>query len=56
LGDVLYSAPETDLIARPALHAYSLTFIHPAQNKRVTFTAGYPEDFKAALERITVAE
>ena len=46
LGDVLYSAPETNLIARPALHAYSLTFTHPTTNERVSFTAPYPPDFE----------
>ncbi len=54
LGDVLYSAPETNLIARPALHAYSLTFTHPTTNERVSFTAPYPEDFSNALERLNV--
>ena len=52
LGDILYSAPETDIIARPALHAYSLSFKDPVSNERVTFTAPYPADFKKALERL----
>ncbi len=52
LGDSLYSAPATDLIARPALHAYSLTFTHPATGERVTFIAPYPEDFQTALEKL----
>jgi len=52
LGDVLYSAPETDVIARPALHAFSLTFTHPVSNERVTFTAPYPPDFESALNKI----
>ncbi|MBI5297250.1 MAG: RluA family pseudouridine synthase [Chloroflexi bacterium] len=56
LGDVLYSAPETDLIARPALHAYSLTFTHPETNEQVTFTAPYPYDFKDALKIIRASE
>jgi RluA family pseudouridine synthase len=56
LGDVLYSAPETDIIARPALHAYSLTFTHPETNERVTFTAPYPHDFKDALKIIRASE
>jgi len=51
LGDVLYSAPETNLIARPALHAYSLTFTHPTTNERISFTAPYPEDFEEAVRR-----
>ena len=50
LGDTLYSAPPTELIARPALHAYSLTFTHPETNERKTFTAPYPEDFQLALK------
>lgn len=49
LGDSLYSAPETDIIARPALHAYSLSFNHPVSNERVVFTAPYPADIKGAL-------
>jgi RluA family pseudouridine synthase len=52
LGDTLYSAPETDIIGRPALHAHSLTFNHPVSNERVSFTAPYPTDFKKALERL----
>ncbi len=50
LGDILYSAPETSEIARPALHAYSLTITHPESNERMTFTAPYPNDFKQALK------
>ena len=49
LGDILYSAPETNLIARPALHAYSLAFAHPTTNERVSFTTPYPPDFETAL-------
>ena len=49
LGDILYSAPETDVIARPALHAYSLTFTHPETGKRLTFQADYPNDFHEAV-------
>lgn len=49
-GDVLYGASETKIIARPALHAYSLTFTHPATNQRVTFTAEHPQDFATALK------
>jgi RluA family pseudouridine synthase len=52
LGDILYSAPETEIIARAALHAHSLSFDHPATNERVTFTAPYPADFEKALERL----
>jgi 23S rRNA pseudouridine955/2504/2580 synthase/23S rRNA pseudouridine1911/1915/1917 synthase len=52
LGDTLYSSPETDVIARPALHAYHLSFNHPESNERVKFTAPYPADFEKALKRL----
>ena len=50
VGDVLYSAPETDLIARPALHARSLTLTHPETGKRLTFQADYPNDFQNTVD------
>jgi len=52
LGDRLYGAQETGLIARPALHAYSLSFVHPASDERLTFNAPRPPDFAAALEAL----
>ena len=52
LGDVLYSAFESDIIQRPALHAYSLTITHPATNERMTFKSEHPEDFATALEQL----
>ncbi|HEY6074478.1 MAG TPA: RluA family pseudouridine synthase [Anaerolineales bacterium] len=52
LGDTLYGATPSALLARPALHAASLAFLHPATGERVTFTADYPADFAAALKAI----
>lgn len=52
LGDSLYSAPPTNLIPRPALHALSLEFVHPLTNARLFFTAPYPEDFQNALNTL----
>lgn len=52
LGDVLYSAQETWLITRPALHAQSLSFIHPVTNERMKFAAPHPADFEEALKEI----
>jgi len=52
LGDTLYHAPATDLIARPALHAKSLTFTHPTSGERVAFSVPYPEDFQTALDKL----
>jgi RluA family pseudouridine synthase len=54
LGDVLYSAPETDAIARPALHAYSLSFTHPSSNEIIKFQAEYPNDFASALKGLKI--
>lgn len=50
VGDILYSATASDIIARPALHAYSLTFTHPSSNEHITFKAEHPEDFATALK------
>lgn len=52
LGDVLYNGEETNIIARPALHAYSLTITHPTTSERMTFKAEHPQDFASALERL----
>jgi RluA family pseudouridine synthase len=52
LGDILYGAPATDLIARPALHAFILTLRHPTTSERVSFSTPYPNDFSQALERL----
>jgi 23S rRNA pseudouridine1911/1915/1917 synthase len=48
VGDVLYGAQEAYGIARPMLHAQSLSFIHPATNERVKFSAPHPADFDEA--------
>jgi len=37
------------IIARPALHALSLTFQHPGSGESMTIEAPYPEDFRNAL-------
>jgi RluA family pseudouridine synthase len=52
LGDILYSAPETNIISRPALHAYSLKFTHPETNEAMSFQAEYPSDFKTAVKML----
>lgn len=50
LADTLYGAPSTDLIARPALHAYSLEFSF--SGKPFSFTAPYPPDFENTLQKL----
>jgi 23S rRNA-/tRNA-specific pseudouridylate synthase len=49
LGDMLYGAPATEIINRPALHALSLSFTHPESMRSMTVSAPYPEDFERAL-------
>ncbi|WP_375578786.1 RluA family pseudouridine synthase [Marivirga tractuosa] len=39
------------IIPRQALHAKSLGFIHPSQNKAVHFDSELPQDFKEVLEK-----
>jgi len=53
LGDVLYSAPASNIIGRPALHAHNLTITHPQSGERLTFRASYPDDFRSALQYLT---
>jgi RluA family pseudouridine synthase len=52
LGDTLYSAPQTDVIRRPALHALRLSFLHPQTGEVMEFQAPYPQDFSEALARL----
>lgn len=52
LGDTLYSAPATEWIHRPALHALSLIFTHPVTSQSMTFEAPYPEDFHSAIQKL----
>jgi RluA family pseudouridine synthase len=54
LGDALYGAVPTQMIDRPALHAYSLTIMNPHTGQRETYTAPYPADFTKVLERLNV--
>ena len=54
LGDILYSAPATGLIARPALHAQSLEFTF--EGKPFQFAAPYPADFAQALKKLKAGQ
>jgi len=44
------STDEHPVISRVTMHAYSLTFIHPVKNEKVSFTADYPKDFSALIQ------
>ncbi|MBN2388929.1 MAG: RluA family pseudouridine synthase [Anaerolineales bacterium] len=50
LGDSLYGAPPTEIINRPALHAYRLAFEFDGQP--LAFSAPYPKDFETALKKL----
>lgn len=54
LGDTLYGASETGLIARPALHAYSIAFSHPDSGEYVSFQINPPNDFLLTLKRLGI--
>jgi RluA family pseudouridine synthase len=48
--DMLYGARDMYGIGRPMLHAQTLSFIHPATNERVKFSAPHPPDFDEAFD------
>ena len=49
LGDTLYNGPAIQGLSRQALHAESISFMHPSQNKVVEFSAKIPSDIKKLL-------
>ncbi len=49
LGDDLYGAPSA-LIARPALHAFQIEFIHPVTKKLLRVSTPPPEDFMQVIK------
>lgn len=55
VGDTLYGAEGLHPAPRPMLHAQSLSFIHPATNERVKFSAPHPADFEETLKNIGAA-
>ena len=48
-GDTLYGYPSAD-ISRQALHAYRLTFFHPATGRQMKVSAPIPQDIAALYE------
>jgi RluA family pseudouridine synthase len=54
LADGHYGAPPTTIISRPALHAYTIKFMHPANQELRTFSAPYPADFQEGLDRLNL--
>jgi 23S rRNA pseudouridine1911/1915/1917 synthase len=55
LADALYGGKPALGIARQALHAATLAFVHPASGAVLRFDAAAPPDFSAAWDRVTGA-
>lgn len=60
-GDALYQTPDDFRrdrlgLSRPFLHAVRLTFDHPVDGRRVTFSAPLPLDLVTALARLSEAQ
>ena len=51
LGDTLYGGT-SELIPRQALHAYKLTFHHPATDELKTVSCELPEDMQKVLDKV----
>ncbi|MEK6733128.1 MAG: RluA family pseudouridine synthase [Candidatus Omnitrophota bacterium] len=49
LGDTLYNGPAVQGLSRQALHAKSISFIHPSKNIQVEFSAEIPADINQFL-------
>ncbi|MBI4641451.1 MAG: RluA family pseudouridine synthase [Candidatus Tectomicrobia bacterium] len=49
VGDRQYGGKGEKLLSRQALHASTLTFIHPLKGTRLSFTSPLPEDIQKAL-------
>lgn len=52
VGDTLYGTADDNLIKRQALHAKSLSFLHPVTGKPLNLEAALPEDMVLLLNRI----
>lgn len=62
-GDSIYGGRENLLLktranfsaGRQLLHAFSLSFCHPASGERMTFQSQWPEDFESSLRLLRIA-
>lgn len=52
VGDVLYGKQEDLLIERQALHAKSLSFLHPVSRRPMTVEAPLPQDMQRLMEKL----
>ena len=51
VGDWLYGAEDRDLIARPALHSFFVSFYHPVLHSTMTFESPLPDDMKKLIDK-----
>jgi len=51
-GDPAYAGKAPRLLARQALHAWRLGFVHPASGEAVRFESPLPQDLQELLERL----
>ena len=51
-GDPAYAGKAPRLLARQALHAWRLGFVHPASGETVRFESPLPQDLQELLERL----
>ena len=49
LGDLLYNGPKVEGLSRQALHAKSISFIHPTKNASMQFEAKFPNDLESLI-------
>jgi 23S rRNA pseudouridine1911/1915/1917 synthase len=66
IGDPVYSGPQwrgipdrklqkaLSSFTRQALHASSLTFVHPVSGERLSYTSELPEDMRGLIDSLTV--
>jgi len=50
LGDTLYNGPVVEGLARQALHATSISFVHPSKNTNLEYSAEFPPDIKKRVQ------
>jgi len=53
VGDHLYGENEPFLIERQALHAFSLSLVHPISGEKMVFEAPLPEDMEDLIKKLT---
>lgn len=57
VGDAVYGKKKNELgLERQFLHAWRITFMHPANRMPMTFVAPLPEDLKAGLKQAGMGE